>query len=335
MTTRIVVLSDNDDFIAQIDSDSGDRNYIQSYWELIKQRRNETHQIIFILIIDATSDDFTIQSLDDLIFKPDYSILVTPHDKQELVTQLIDDVSDVWYLPLHPKLVERGINNAKTILDHQTEILEYLGYLSHELSNPIASVKGYADLMLSGLTGELTEQHRKFLSAIFNSGQRVNDLIDDLRDEVNIRFNKFQVFPDITQPNDMLVNFRDNTYPQLIKHEDNPAELSIKLSENAKPIMADEARIIQLISRVINAGINSSIINIYFVQNKIQTHFQITGLILTTHTDKNGKIIWSTYFYPFITAVITKHGGKFWIEEHTDNMTVHFTIPNASDKDAR
>lgn len=64
-------------------------------------------------------------------------------------------------------------NNAKS---------EFVSMVSHELKTPMTSVGGYTDLMLSGMTGEMTDQQRNFLETISANVRRMGQLIQDLTD---------------------------------------------------------------------------------------------------------------------------------------------------------
>jgi signal transduction histidine kinase len=69
---------------------------------------------------------------------------------------------------------------------------EFVSVVSHELKVPMTSIKGYSDLMLAGMAGELTEQQREFLLTVRNNVLRMATLVSDLNDisrieSVNLR----------------------------------------------------------------------------------------------------------------------------------------------------
>jgi signal transduction histidine kinase len=57
---------------------------------------------------------------------------------------------------------------------------EFLTTMSHELRTPLNAVAGYADLLLMGVRGELTEAQREDLERIKRSGQYLLGLINDV-----------------------------------------------------------------------------------------------------------------------------------------------------------
>jgi signal transduction histidine kinase len=59
---------------------------------------------------------------------------------------------------------------------------EFVSIVSHELKIPMTSIKGYTDLILSGMTGEVSEQQKEFLETIRNNVGRMSTLVSDLGD---------------------------------------------------------------------------------------------------------------------------------------------------------
>ncbi|MCA9970199.1 MAG: hypothetical protein KC425_08285, partial [Anaerolineales bacterium] len=64
-------------------------------------------------------------------------------------------------------------NQAKT---------EFVSFVSHELKTPMTSIKGYADLLLTGDFGALSEMQHKFLGTIRSNVERMQRLVSDLTD---------------------------------------------------------------------------------------------------------------------------------------------------------
>jgi len=69
----------------------------------------------------------------------------------------------------------KAINKAKE---------DFISVVTHEIRLPMTSIKGYADLLASGMVGELNEQQTNFLEVIRRNLGRMSDLIRDLS-EIN------------------------------------------------------------------------------------------------------------------------------------------------------
>ncbi|HZU86645.1 MAG TPA: GAF domain-containing protein, partial [Anaerolineaceae bacterium] len=59
---------------------------------------------------------------------------------------------------------------------------EFVANVSHELRTPMTSIKGYADIMLMGATGKLSDQQKHFLEIIKSNTERLSVLVNDLLD---------------------------------------------------------------------------------------------------------------------------------------------------------
>ncbi|MCZ2096622.1 MAG: GAF domain-containing protein, partial [Anaerolineae bacterium] len=57
---------------------------------------------------------------------------------------------------------------------------EFISNVSHELRTPMTSIKGYADLLLGGTAGEVSDVQKRFLGTIKNNADRLADLVNDL-----------------------------------------------------------------------------------------------------------------------------------------------------------
>ena len=59
--------------------------------------------------------------------------------------------------------------------DLLTALSGYVSQLSHQLKNPMTSIRGYSDLLTSGFLGEITEQQSKSLETVIYNLDRVNE----------------------------------------------------------------------------------------------------------------------------------------------------------------
>jgi PAS domain S-box-containing protein len=59
---------------------------------------------------------------------------------------------------------------------------EFVATVSHELRTPMTSIKGYADLLLLGAAGDVSDQQQRFLETIKQNADRLSILVNDLLD---------------------------------------------------------------------------------------------------------------------------------------------------------
>jgi len=77
---------------------------------------------------------------------------------------------------------------------------EFVATVSHELRTPMTSIKGYADLLLLGAAGDMSDQQQHFLETIKQNADRLSILVNDLLDisridqgRMELRFNMVEV----------------------------------------------------------------------------------------------------------------------------------------------
>ncbi len=57
---------------------------------------------------------------------------------------------------------------------------DLIASVSHELRNPLTSIRGYLELVLDGEVGELTEEQRRYLSVVDRNAERLLRVVGDL-----------------------------------------------------------------------------------------------------------------------------------------------------------
>jgi PAS domain S-box-containing protein len=77
----------------------------------------------------------------------------------------------------------RAIDDARRIAEvdaaNRTKS-EFLAAMSHELRTPLNAISGYADLLATGIGGELSPQQQQFVSRIHGSQQHLLGIINDI-----------------------------------------------------------------------------------------------------------------------------------------------------------
>jgi len=70
---------------------------------------------------------------------------------------------------------------------------QFLANMSHELRTPLNSIIGFSRVMLKGIDGALTEMQEQDLTTIYNSGQHLLNLINDILDQAKIESGKMDL----------------------------------------------------------------------------------------------------------------------------------------------
>lgn len=156
---------------------------------------------------------------------------------------------------------------------------EFMGFAAHELKNPLSSVKGYADVMLKGMGGELPDAHKNFIQVIYSNASRMETIINDLRDSAKIDANEFSV-----SPSEM------NVYPAVVEalrplvrnFEDKSQELINDVPEDLPAIWADETRVIQVLTNLASNAHKYS---------PSDTTIRVTAELIDDYHTQEGKVL--------------------------------------------
>ncbi len=147
-----------------------------------------------------------------------------------------------------------SIDNAR-LYEEQTETAEqlreldrlksqFLANMSHELRTPLNSIIGFSRVIMKGIDGPVTDLQHQDLSAIYNAGQHLLKMINDILDISKIDAGKMELaFEDVIL--DDVVNSVMSTARGLVK--DKPVQLVTAIEENLPMITADSTRIRQIL----------------------------------------------------------------------------------------
>lgn len=120
---------------------------------------------------------------------------------------------------------------------------QFLANMSHELRTPLNSIIGFSRVILKGIDGPINETQKQDLTAIYNSGQHLLSLINDILDLSKIDAGKMELaFSDVNIID--MVNSVMSTAAGLVK--DKPIKLVSRIPDELPLVRADQIRVRQV-----------------------------------------------------------------------------------------
>jgi len=225
---------------------------------------------------------------------------------------------------------------------------EFLASMSHELRTPLNSIIGYAEVLLDGIDGELTNDMEEDVTAIHSSGKHLLNLINDILDLAKIEAGQMElVLEDVDIPS--LVNDIVTTSRVLVM--DKPVEFVIDIPDDLPLVRADGLRVRQVLSNLVTNAtkftdhgsitiradfyehnpdyvlIACEDTGIGIPRDKLPVIFDRFRQVDQSHTRRAG----GTGLGLSVTRqLVEMHGGELWVEsEPGEGSIFYFTLPIA------
>lgn len=151
------------------------------------------------------------------------------------------------------RMVNELVNNLRIINDRLRQLdrqkSEFVSIASHQLRSPVASIQGYASLILEGDYGDVPEKMREPLGHITDSGKNLSEMINDFLDIVTIEQGalKFQ-----EETFDLLELVKDIKEHYIIQANKKGLHLKSKFPDTSIFIRADKGKIYQSITNILD-----------------------------------------------------------------------------------
>jgi signal transduction histidine kinase/CheY-like chemotaxis protein/PAS domain-containing protein len=110
------------------------------------------------------------------------------HFSQRLATQLgvaLNNINQQKLNTLNNELRQYSleVSHKNQLLEHASQIKsEFLANMSHELRTPLNAIIGFSEILKDGVVGELSSDQVSYVEEIFDSGEHLLSLINDILD---------------------------------------------------------------------------------------------------------------------------------------------------------
>ncbi len=230
---------------------------------------------------------------------------------------------------------------------------DFVSFVSHELKNPMTSVKGYTELISAGAVGPVTEIQANFLATIRHNIERMNTLVSDLNDMSKIEVGRLRLDFKSIALKDVIESVVRSTRKQI---EEKQQSLELLIPADLAPLWADRTRIEQVLvnlvsnaykytpaSGVIEVAAENSpnhwdpsgaaeVIHIWVKDNGIgiseEDQNKIFQKFFRSEDPKTREVNGTGLGLNITRSLVEMQGGKIWFEsEFRKGTTFHFTIP--------
>ena len=226
---------------------------------------------------------------------------------------------------------------------------QFLANMSHELRTPLNSIIGFSRVILKGIDGPINDIQQQDLTSIYNSGQHLLGLINDVLDLSKIEAGKMELQFEEIHIGD-LINSVMSTAVGLVK--DKPIKLFHNLDPDLPAVVADATRIRQVLLNFLSNAAKFTNEGSITVQAIKTTSPEGTAEIMVTVTDTGEGIAEKDrdkLFQPFsqvddsptrktggtglglsiCRSFIEMHGGRIGLlrSEIGKGSTFFFTLP--------
>ncbi len=234
---------------------------------------------------------------------------------------------------------------------------KFVSFIAHELKNPMTSIKGYAEVLLGGVTGQMNDQQQNFIAVIQRNAVRVQQLIADLSDITQQETGNLTLkLGPISFNNVILETLR----PQQRAIDEKGQTINVHAPDNLPLVWGDELRLIQVMTNLVSNAIKytppAGTITIQAEPTRNQWDDEGPSQVLHCWISDTGigmdendlKKLFSPYWrsenprareqpgtglgMTLTRGLVEAHGGHIWVESTINvGTTFHITVPLASE----
>jgi len=221
---------------------------------------------------------------------------------------------------------------------------DFLNTTSHELRTPLAAIKGYIQMLLKQILGEINEEQKKALEVILRNTNRLDRLIQDILDISRLESNTMKFILENIDVEKML---KEVVETMQISADLKRIKIDINIQKGISDLMVDQERIKQVLMNLVDNAIKfspvNSIINVSAKMNRNHILFEIQDYGKGIPKNKQKKIFEKFYQVDsgedrkfggtglgltISQKIVNAHGGKIWVDSTLGKgSTFKFSLP--------
>ncbi len=206
---------------------------------------------------------------------------------------------------------------------------DFISIVSHELRTPLSAIKGFLSMVLKKDFGELGDKQFHYLNRVYQSNQRMIDLVEDLLDVSNIESGRINLLPNPIA----MENIISEVVSELAsKGFERQIMLKVNRHHRLPLVLADETRLRQILVNLVDNAIKYSLPKsdvvvdfkvkadelvtsisdhgVGIAPSQIERIFQKFGRIYNPMSLQAGGTGLGLYI---VKNLVENHGGKIWV----------------------
>ncbi len=144
--------------------------------------------------------------------------------------------------------------------------VEFVSSVAHELRTPMTAIKGYTDMLISGMAGPLSEAQVRFLKIVKGNADRLGMLISDLLEISRLDAGRIRLQLQAVALADVIAEAVSALQGQIVQKQ---LDFSTRLPAALPPVRGDPLRLAQIFSRLLSNAVR-------YTPDGGQVHIQAT-----------------------------------------------------------
>lgn len=174
------------------------------------------------------------------------------------------ELEDGRVISIHPAPIVLGDEFLGTVsifrdISREVEVgrlkSEFVATVSHELRTPMTSIKGFVDLLLMNVSGELDDEQRRFLEIIRSNTFRLEILVNDLLDISHLESGKAALSFQALDVYLLLDEMREHVEHRS-QEEDKQIGFQIEAPQSLPKLRGDLERVRQILANLVENSFN-------------------------------------------------------------------------------
>jgi signal transduction histidine kinase len=228
--------------------------------------------------------------------------------------------------------------------DQVKQIHQLISYLTHEVKNPMTTIKGYSEIIARGIVGEVNDKQSQFLKVIQASVDKMDTIISNIDTFSKLQTGNLNFSIEAVDLKDGFIQVRNSLFNAITEKR---LEIRSNIDDDLPCLSVDPKILNQILTHLLGNAVEYSPEDdhITFQAELSSQDEKMAYITLQDHRQVLSQIEQKAFFdLNFETAepsqiteqlslmivkeLITLHGGEIWFQSQNNHGgCFHFTLP--------